>query len=289
MATKNDLRYASRTEVSDLSRQVAAMGKDVRETKTATQTHTDKLANIAEQLHHKPGNGALYGGLIAVFSIVIGVSIFLFSYYVPAIVKSELAPTNDKIANTNERLGKIETKLDLFLNILKQPTAGSPDQVKTKLLTAKAILSEAEKKDVALEPDLIQEGALELIKYEPPTPELVPIVWDATTQYADYRSYLNQKLQPVPVNPYPSTQAIILPARGLSRLENFRADNFAQELDHGDWVNPVFVHCTIIYKGGEMRITNARFQDCQFQIAINPSGKKFVQALVSSYPTTAEF
>jgi hypothetical protein len=235
-------------------------------------------------LKHKPGNGALYGGLTAMFGIVIGVIIFLLSYYVPAVVKSELASTNDKISNTNERIVKIETKLDLFLNILKEPTTGSPDQVKTKLLTTKAILSESERKGIALDLDLIQQGGTELIKYQPPTPELIPIVADTVNQYAHYRTFLNQIYQPVTNPPNPLPEAVILPQQGLNTIENYSVVGFAQELDHGDWVNPLFIHATIIYKGGEMRLTNARFQDCQFQIAMNPNGKKFIQSVLASSP-----
>lgn len=73
-----------------------------------------------------------------------------------------------------------------------------------------------------------------------------------------------------------------MPEQGMLRLGPSVFRNLEQGLDHGDWIEPTFINSTIIYKGEEMRLKGARFQNCQFQISMNPNGSKFFRALLIS-------
>jgi hypothetical protein len=236
---------------------------------------------------------------IALAATVIGSLVLWYvNSHIPTAIKSELAPTNERVAkieskidSANERFAQLESQLSLVLRrILKETATGTPNEVQVKMVLAKNILSEAEKQDVVLDPPLIVEGGQSILMAELNHPELAPIAWDTATQFVAYRSFLNAKLYPFPVS------GIIAGPNGGVRgkppccghFESMFIDGGTNKLDWLSFTNVLFRNCTIEYDGNPLILNNVHFENCKFQIAKNENGKKFAQALLLNPASTLD-
>ncbi len=282
-------KYALREDLENSLRRIDDTARAVEKLDSKLNA---ELKDVSKELESKPKSLTMLSLAGMVCTLWLGVMAWILFFYIPSAIDAKVnaldAKSTKSLGETNERVSKTESKLDtLFDVLLKETTKGKPEEVKAKLTVAKNLLSEAENRDITLDLPLIKEGGLELVKYESPMPELTLAVWDTVTQFINYRSFLNQKL--FPVIEKGQGEPLALPERGLAKVSNLTILGATQGVDHGDLENLTFIRCTIIYKGGEMRLKNVRFQDCQFRIEQNANGKKFAEAVLLSETPTEVF
>lgn len=283
-------------------RETLQVGETLQDSLTASRKEIEKELRGTLQVELKAtlqeikeDNGGFLKKLAAIL-LGIGFIVSFFVYtYVPTLVSKqvgeevgkEIKEVNKELGSIKERLVKLETTNDL-LPTLRKKTTGSVEDLKNSLPEARNLLRTAETKDIFVNPEGLAEIGTSLLRRDIGDPEVATLAWDTTTQFINYRTFLNEKLYVPPMSLRPNLGGSFSIPPGVKGVGVIEVSflNVTVELDRGTWVGNVFKGCIIKYSGDSAELKNNVFIDCEFQVARTPNGRILAQAILESLAPT---
>ena len=222
---------------------------------------------------------------IAGFSLTIIVAFFVWygNVHLPAKINEQIRPMSDKLLLVEKDTIIIKDALvskELLVPYLKAATHSSTENLQNNLSLVNELLIAAEQKGLVIRPEDIVEAGRPLFERTIQDPVLTKAVWETTGQFANYRSFVNASLDPVPPETARSSPSSPFPP-GASVIGSVLIKHH-QELDGRYFVNSLFYKCTVIYNGGELLLQQVEFKDCHFVVTDSQKGRDFLQAVLAS-------
>jgi len=292
----------SKQDFDNLSSRVQAEEKNSRMLESSLGEVKNSIATIQKDLNAKPTTRHLLMtlGLVAAILGSLLMAYFNSRRETDKNVTDALDKLRDQatlhagqLSKTNERLASLESKFELLLstllkNITKDIDPSKPTPTKAKLETLSAFLVEAKNQDYVIDPKAVEQGGKSLLNYADlfESQQLAPSAWEAMTQFAVYRSFLNQKIDPVADQEYSRVPIEIQPG---SHVIDSSFEDADVTLDGAILENVMFKDSTIRYNGGPLNLKDVRFQNCTFQFARTSRSLRLVSDMLAQNPLSVNF
>jgi hypothetical protein len=247
----------------------------------------------------KPSLLASWQGVLAFIGGSIGIIVGIgagLNYLMSNAVSSGIAQTRNDIATITEQNKGIRKDLDRLLDRQSSSVLAAPKLADSQPQEVADAAKRARERDIAVTPVEIYRLSESLRGGI-----VTPVKWEAITELANLRSFRNATLA--------EAKQHIVQTVSPGGVVNGRNDGEWAEcvggtvaLD-GDVNNPnslflrpgtvlrvvgytIFKGAHVIYNGGELSLTNVFFDDCTFEVADTPNGRKFLAQVLNVNPYT---
>lgn len=208
-------------------------------------------------------------------------------------LSNQVVSLNRESATLLEKIGELRRDVDRLLipERIKSLTLQPP--TKDTLLQVQQTIRQAKEEKMAIDPTVLGIAAKRAAQTSQQHADIAPIAWQTFVDIVHYGSAITawQSSDFVagpsgehgPCFPLPEN-----PKQIVSTINGFTCVDAVQQLDGGDWRNLVFRNSIIAYKGGPVRLTNVRFENCQFRFEVSQRAEKLGLAIVTAMPVTTD-